>query len=62
LNFIAYITLSQKLKTRQQVADLLGISTKTLSRFLKKEGISIEPRTTLKSKLAVFIIQKYNGD
>ena len=48
--------------TRQQLAERLGICTKTLARFLKKEDISIVPRATLKSKLVAYIIQKYHGD
>ena len=48
--------------TRQQLAERLGIRTKTLARFLKKEDISIVPRATLKSKLVAYIIQKYHGD
>jgi hypothetical protein len=48
--------------TRQQVAETLGICTKTLKRFLEKEGIEIEPRALLRPKLVSFIIQKYHGD
>ncbi|WP_159102650.1 hypothetical protein [Flectobacillus major] len=48
--------------TRQQVAASLGISTKTLTRFIKTQGIAITPRSLLKPKLASLIIQKYHGD
>ena len=48
--------------TRQQVADTLGICTKTLKRFIEKEGIEIEPRALMRPKLVAFIIQKYYGD
>ncbi|MBC7408258.1 MAG: hypothetical protein H7339_07710 [Arcicella sp.] len=48
--------------TRQQVADTLGINPKTLSRFLKKEGIEIEPRALLRPKLVTMIIQKFQGE
>jgi hypothetical protein len=47
--------------TRQQLADMLGICTKTLSNFLKREEIYLEPRVLIKSKLASSIIQKYQG-
>jgi hypothetical protein len=48
-----------KPKTRQQVADMLGISTKTLTRFLEKENIILEPRILIKPKLVVYITQRY---
>jgi DNA-binding XRE family transcriptional regulator len=48
--------------TRQQVADTLGICTKTLKRFLEKEGIEIEPLTLLRLKLVELIIKKYNRE
>lgn len=48
--------------TRQQLAEELGICTKTLKRFLEKEGVKIEPRALLRAKLIDFIIQKYRGD
>lgn len=47
--------------TRQQIAETLGISTKTLSRFLKKENIVIEARTLIRPSNAYLIIQKYMG-
>lgn len=56
------ISTKSKPITRQQLADILGICTKTLSRFLKKEDIPVVPRAMLKSKLVEYIIQKYNGD
>ncbi|MEA5256556.1 hypothetical protein VB264_02100 [Arcicella aquatica] len=46
--------------TRQQLAEQLGISTKTLTRFIQKEGINISPRSLLKPKLASFIFQKFH--
>ncbi len=52
-------TSQAKPKTRQELASILGISTKTLARFLKKEGITVEPRALLKPKLVAFILQKY---
>ncbi len=48
--------------TRQQLAEHLGISTKTLSRFLQKEEINIHARVLLKPKFVDIIIQKYFGD
>ncbi|MFY7827838.1 MAG: hypothetical protein ACOVQ4_11975 [Flectobacillus sp.] len=45
--------------TRQQLAEKLGICSKTLSRYIKKEGIKVEPRTLLKPKLVELIIKKY---
>ncbi len=54
------LNISQpKAQTRQELASILGISTKTLARFLKKEGITVEPRALLKPKLVAFILQKY---
>lgn len=48
--------------TRQQVAELLGISTKTLTRFIEKECIKVEPRTLLRPKLVSLIIHKYHDE
>ena len=48
--------------TRQQVAETLGICTKTLSRFFEKEGIKVEPRTLLKPKLVELITKRYLGE
>lgn len=55
-------TSQAKPKTRQELASILGISTKTLTRFLKKEGITVEPRALLKPKLVAFILQKYREE
>lgn len=55
-------TQSFKPITRQQLADQLGICTKTLTRFLEKESIEVEPRALLRPKLVSVIIQKYRGD
>ncbi|PWK17068.1 hypothetical protein LV89_04519 [Arcicella aurantiaca] len=48
--------------TRHQVAETLGICSKTLSRFFEKEGVKVEPRTLLKPKLVELIIKKYHGE
>jgi hypothetical protein len=48
--------------TRQQVAETLGICTKTLKKFLEKESIEIEPRALLRPKLVEIIIKKYHGE
>ena len=56
------IPTTPKPMTRQQVAETLGICTKTLKRFLEKEGVEIEPRALLRPKLIDFIIRKYHGD
>lgn len=47
--------------TRQQIAYFLGICTKTLSRFLAKENIVIEPRLLIRPKMVALIIEKYHG-
>lgn len=48
--------------TRGKLATFLGICTKSLSRFLKKENIEIPPRALLKPKAIVEIIKKYHGE
>lgn len=47
--------------TRLQVAELLGISPRTLTRFMEKEEIKVESRTLLKPKLIELIIQKFQA-
>jgi len=41
--------------TRQQIAATLGISTKTLTRFLEKENIHTEPRVLIRPNHAYLI-------
>jgi hypothetical protein len=53
------IIIQSKPMTRLQVAELLGISTRTLTRFMDKEGIEVEPRALLKPKLVELLVQKY---
>jgi len=36
-----FIFMSNKVKTRQEIADEYGVSTKTLSRWLKKKNLDI---------------------
>ena len=54
--------MQTKPMTRQNLADRLGICSKTLTRFFKKEGIEIEPRALLRPKLVEIIIKKFSGE
>lgn len=59
---MAHTTNLSKPMTRQQVANSLGICTKTLTRFLEKECIDVKPRVLLKPKMVSLIIQKFHGE
>lgn len=51
----------QKPIIRQQLADYLGICTKTLNRFILKYSIDLKPRALIKPKKIMEIIQKFEN-
>ncbi len=54
--------MQYKPMTRGKLAKFLCISTITLVRFCKKEGIEIQPRVLLRPELVKLIIKKFNGE
>lgn len=54
--------MQYKPMTRTKLAKFLSTSTRTLTRFLDKEGIYVEPRALLRPQLVKIIIEKFNGE
>jgi hypothetical protein len=58
------MTTPEKCKpmTRGKLAKFLSTSTKTLKRFIEKEGIEVEPRALLRPHLVALIINRFYGE